>query len=188
MSNEIKAMSLIKEIQQCYDMSLSEVNEGLGWAIKCGEQLTELKAQVGHGNFGGFVEQYFDFGLRKAQTQMKLYKDFGHLSKAHRRALLKSAGSVNSFKKLLAGPKKPEEDNGEATEPIEVEVGSRKSIVWQAKEVIKTWSDAVGRWMSGSPAGIDAYREQFPGKAGDRVIDAAKEFYNALEAWKKGLK
>lgn len=64
----------------------------------------------------------------------------------------------------------------------------REAEVWEAQQVLKQWSDAVGRWMNGNPAGIDVYREQFPGPLGDRVIDAAKELFNAMVAWKKGLK
>ena len=64
----------------------------------------------------------------------------------------------------------------------------RKRDVWEAQQVIKTWMDAVGRWMNGNPDGIDQYREKFPGPKGDRVIETAKAFFNALDAWKKGLK
>lgn len=71
--------------------------------------------------------------------------------------------------------------------PINALTG-REHDVFEAKQVLKTWADAVGRWMNGNPAGIDVYREKFPGKPGDRVIDAAKELYNAIEAWKRGLK
>ena len=64
----------------------------------------------------------------------------------------------------------------------------RAHDVFEAKQVMKTWADAVGRWMSGRPAGIDEYREKFPGLAGDKVINAAKAFWEALEAWNRGLK
>jgi hypothetical protein len=64
----------------------------------------------------------------------------------------------------------------------------RARDVFEAKTVMKTWADAVGRWMSGRPAGIDEYREKFPGLAGDKVINTAKAFWEALEAWNRGLK
>ena len=75
----------------------------------------------------------------------------------------------------------------EDTEPIEVEMDGHESAVWQAQQVLKQRADAVGRWLSGPPS-IDEYREQFPGKAGDRVLELTKELYNALNAWKKSVK
>lgn len=57
-----------------------------------------------------------------------------------------------------------------------------------AKQAMKTWMDAIGRWMNGNPDGIDVYREQWPGPKGDRVIEAAKELWNAINDWKKGIK
>ena len=76
--------------------------------------------------------------------------------------------------------------NGD-TPTITAKTGREKDV-WDAKQVLKTWADAVGRWMNGNPAGIDVYREKFPGPKGDRVIAAAKEFWNAIDAWKKGIK
>jgi len=86
-----------------------------------------------------------------------------------------------------------EEEPGAESPPKQREPGivaktGREAKVWEAQQVLKQWSDAVGRWMNGNPAGIDAYREEFPGPLGDRVIDAAKELYNSFVAWKKGLK
>jgi hypothetical protein len=57
----------------------------------------------------------------------------------------------------------------------------------QAKNCLKQWSETVRHMMS-DRIGIDSFREAFPGPAGDRVIDAAKELYEALGAWKKGIK
>ena len=71
--------------------------------------------------------------------------------------------------------------------PISVKEG-RESEVWRAQQVMKTWIDSIGRWMNGNPCGIDVYREKFPGKRGDEVLEHAKSLLNALEAWKKGLK
>ena len=71
--------------------------------------------------------------------------------------------------------------------PITAKTG-RSAEIWTAQQVFKTWIDAIGRWMNGNPAGIDVYREKFPGPLGDKVIESAKELLNALDAWKKGLK
>lgn len=84
-------------------------------------------------------------------------------------------------------PKKGDKAKGGGSKPITAKTG-RSSAIWEAQQVMKTWVDAIGRWMNGNPAGIDAYREKFPGPLGDRALDAAKAFLNALDAWKKGLK
>ncbi len=70
------------------------------------------------------------------------------------------------------------------TEPVGVEV--EPTGVESAKHQIGIWQDTVRRWMSGVPS-IDRYRELYPGPLGDRVIDAAKELYEALGAWKRGI-
>jgi hypothetical protein len=54
----------------------------------------------------------------------------------------------------------------------------------QARDQIGIWQEAVRKWLTA----IDSYRELFPGPVGDRTIDAAKELFEALTAWKKGLK
>jgi hypothetical protein len=53
-----------------------------------------------------------------------------------------------------------------------------------ARDQIGIWQEAVRKWLTS----IDSCRELFPGPLGDRTIDAAKELFEALTAWKKGLK
>lgn len=48
---------------------------------------------------------------------------------------------------------------------------------------IKIWADTIGRWLSGNPS-IDDFRNQWPGPQGDRVMNAAKELFESLKAWK----
>jgi len=81
----------------------------------------------------------------------------------------------------------PDASTGMESPPITAKTGREKEV-WEVQQVLKGWADTVGRWMNGNPAGIDVYRERFPGKRGDRVIEAAKELFNSLDAWKKGLK
>lgn len=99
--NELAALSLVNQIKQCYEMTFQKADEALDWAIRCGEFLTQAKQHLGHGAFGGFVEQNFDFCQRRAQDFMKLYKDLHQLPNTKRSSLLKSAGSVNSLQKML---------------------------------------------------------------------------------------
>lgn len=67
------------------------------------------------------------------------------------------------------------------------ELTPEQSAAWHAQQQIKIWADTIGRWMSGHPS-IDEYRDKFPGRCGDRVINATKELWEALEAWKKVVK
>lgn len=58
---------------------------------------------------------------------------------------------------------------------------------FDAKQQIKTWSDAVGRWLRDKPS-IDSYRKKWPSKEGDRVVKAATELFEALKLWTKTIK
>lgn len=98
------------------------------------------------------------------------------------------AKQAKSAKKSAAKEPPPDEPSDEERAAEISGKTGRELEVWTAQQVLKQWSDTVGRWMAGRPAGIDAYREQFPGPLGDKVIDAAKVLYNAMVAWKKGIK
>lgn len=54
----------------------------------------------------------------------------------------------------------------------------------EARAQIKIWQETIGRWMRA----IDTYRHKWPGPQGDKVVEAAKPFYEALKAWGKGIK
>ncbi|MBR9682602.1 MAG: DUF3102 domain-containing protein [Candidatus Aenigmarchaeota archaeon] len=73
-----KAPEISREIQTCMMTS----NEGnVDRAVRIGEQLLELKEDVGHGNWQTFVKETFDISLRTCQNYMKLAKlepHFGH--------------------------------------------------------------------------------------------------------------
>lgn len=105
-SGEMVAIGLVKEIKSCHQMAISKVREGFEFAIKCGELLTEAKAKLEHGNFGGFVEQYFEFSHKTACSYMKLHKDLDALPKLTRASILKSADSISGIQKLLPAPEK----------------------------------------------------------------------------------
>jgi len=61
---------------------------------------------------------------------------------------------------------------------------AKKNKAMLAQQTIKTWMDAVGRWM---PL-IDGYRETYSGAKGDKVIETAKSFFNAMTEWRKAIK
>lgn len=56
-----------------------------------------------------------------------------------------------------------------------------------ARAQVKTWTDAVGRWLSNSPS-IDDIRNQFPSKQGDGVVNLAVLLFEALKKWEKVIK
>jgi len=73
-----KVSEISREIQTCMMTS----NEGnVDRAVRIGEQLLELKKEVGRGNWQIFVKENFDISLRTCQNYMKLAKlepDFKH--------------------------------------------------------------------------------------------------------------
>jgi len=89
----------------------------------------------------------------------------------------------NGQKTPSSGRKKPSKVGKREAPPV-TQKTEQESAVWRAQQTLKSWADAVGRWM---PT-IDEYREQFPGKLGDRVIEQAKALWTAMEAWKRGIK
>ena len=78
-------------------------------------------------------------------------------------------------------------DAAPASDPfVEEEVGEEQDTAERARQVMKTWIDAVGRWLNGNPDGIDSYHDSFGG--GEDVIDAARELINTLDKWRKQVK
>lgn len=76
----------------------------------------------------------------------------------------------------------------EVAESVESEELRPRHGAQDAKAAIKRWQDAIGRWLSGHPDGIDEYRSRWPGPHGDAALAAARSFYNSLESWRKALK
>jgi hypothetical protein len=56
-----------------------------------------------------------------------------------------------------------------------------------AKQQIKVWHETIARWLGGELS-IDNIRNQYPGPEGDRVVELATEFYEALKKWPKAIK
>jgi len=103
-TKEMVALRLVDEIKNCHKRAVQKVAEGFEFALKCGELLAQCKDNLGHGNFGGFIDQYFDFSERTARGYIKLHKDLERLPKRQRAAVLKSADSVRGLQKMLPPP------------------------------------------------------------------------------------
>jgi len=125
-TKEMMALSLNGEILANHKACLVAGNECVQHAVKVGELLTKVKGYISHGEFGGYVEQYFPFSERHAQRFMQLYKDLKALPKATRLSVLDSAESVQGLRKLLpAPPPKPptqpegvDQDEAQDAEPL----------------------------------------------------------------------
>ncbi len=150
-------------------------------ALAAGNELIAAKSTVPHGRWEIECERLFDGSARTAQFYMQFARNISALPKAQSSSLLVLEGSLAGAAKAARKAAKPEK------KPTAAEEG-KEDAVWLAQQTMKTWVDAIGRWMSGRPAGICEYQDQFPGPRGDRVFKAAKELLNALDAWKKGLK
>jgi hypothetical protein len=91
----------VKLANQAHTAAEKALNDFVANALKVGEILTEIKAELPHGKFIGFVEQNFTFTIRTAQNYIKMSEN--------REILLKAADSENlslsSALKLLQKPK-----------------------------------------------------------------------------------
>lgn len=58
---------------------------------------------------------------------------------------------------------------------------------YYAREQVKVWCDAIGRWLGGKPS-IDEYRGKWPGNHGDQAVKAATDLYESLKRWHKAIK
>ena len=101
-TNETEALKLVKQIQQCHDQCQKDFGSSIDWGIECGKLLCEAKSHLGHGSFGGYVEQYFDFSHRTASGYMKLHNGLGKLSNRQRASILKEADSLRGLQLLLS--------------------------------------------------------------------------------------
>lgn len=99
--NELAALSLKDEINANHRECLRAGNETIHHACEAGRLLAKVKTLVPHGTFEKWVDQYCDCKFRTAQGYMRLSADILALPKAQRAALLDTAESVASLKKLL---------------------------------------------------------------------------------------
>jgi len=90
----------------------------------------------------------------------------------------KQAASVKAAMaslKIKAGP---------AKKPKPISARSETAPAFHAREQIKVWAEAIGRWL----ATIDEYRDKWPGWKGDEVVKLATGLYEALNLWGKEIK
>lgn len=67
-----KAVTTAKEINQAHQFAREHADTAIEWAITCGKLLAEKKAQLGHGKFEEWVEQWCEFKPRAARKYMQV--------------------------------------------------------------------------------------------------------------------
>lgn len=118
----LAAISLVSECNACHAECLKAGNATMMMALQAGEILTRMKANVSHGEWEGFVEQYLKFSLRSAQYYMKLHKDLGELPKSAKIALLANEDSISGMIAAITKANKPPKTK--PSEPLTVDAVS----------------------------------------------------------------
>lgn len=121
--------------------------------------------------------------------------ELSKVPEADRQAVLEKAADASDGKPVTAKAiseavkattKKPRTKPA-GDKPAPREPGDEQSDADVAKQQVKIWADAVGRWLGQSPS-IDEYRGRWPGPKGDQVVKLATQFYEALKNWRREIK
>ncbi len=123
---ELLAISLVGECNSCHTGFVRAGNESLNFALQAGALLHKMKANIEHGQWQAFAEQYFKFSLRVAQRYMKMHNDLGTLSKATRASLLENEDSIQGVIASVSKANKPATQKPKPTpsEPLTVDAVS----------------------------------------------------------------
>lgn len=119
----------------------ADFQSAVGHAIRCGEHLTEAKAQIPHGSWGEWVGEHFPASMRTAQGYMRLAD---RAEDARRVAHLGVRGTL----KQLAEP----QGDGDTTPEAEPAVEQARWTVWRAD-----WEWTTGEPAPGEPEGLWAW-------------------------------
>lgn len=71
MSTEV-ALALAVDIEHEHEQAQEAFASAVEHAVRCGELLLEAKAEVGHGEWGAWVDEHFPASRRSAQGYMRL--------------------------------------------------------------------------------------------------------------------
>lgn len=92
---------LADAIQSEHDAATTAARTAIGHAIRCGELLTEVKAQVPHGGWAGWLAEHFAGSARTASGYMRLA---AHADELANRQALADLGIEGALKRLAAPP------------------------------------------------------------------------------------
>lgn len=70
---------LTEEINQAHTRCNQRKVMALHDARLCGELLSKVREQLGHGHFGQYVDEHFPFGRRQARRYLRLYRNWDRL-------------------------------------------------------------------------------------------------------------
>lgn len=108
MPNELKAIALKNEINAHHRECLKSAGDAVHHALECGRLLCEAKAEIEHGQWTAWVEQYCDFSYRTARDYVQAFKVHGLLG--HK--LEVPATSISQIKNLLPAPERTNPSSG----------------------------------------------------------------------------
>jgi hypothetical protein len=97
----------VQEICGLHDQITSATRKSVEQAIRVGELLWNLKAEVGFGNWGAFIKEHLPFSERTAQNYLALYKNRRTLKSENVADLLLSEAYA-----AISNPKKPGTNDG----------------------------------------------------------------------------
>ncbi|MEQ9488025.1 MAG: DUF3102 domain-containing protein [Alphaproteobacteria bacterium] len=101
-SNPPDLATVANDINELHEALATKANEALKLAFECGKKLSDVKAQLSHGDWKVWVEENLDFSLRHAQRLMRLAKYEG---KILANATSASHLTVDTALKLVSKPK-----------------------------------------------------------------------------------
>jgi hypothetical protein len=147
--NELK--ELAARINAIHHNIEEHFKKSLQLAIEIGEDLTLIKAKIGHGKFGRFVEENLDFKDRTARNYMNLFRNKDQLISAN-------VSDLSSAYKLLknGGKNQESEDEEKFFLTIAVDISGKQIInnaLETAMELLETdsksraWTYIAYEWF-----------------------------------------
>ena len=105
--------TLAEQINQEHLEAGAAISQSLQHARRAGELLIQAKAQVGHGEWGGWLEKHFHGSARTAQSYMRVASRFGELEQKTQRV------ADLPLREALALLAEPQEAEPQREEPAE---------------------------------------------------------------------
>jgi Protein of unknown function (DUF3102) len=114
-------------------------DDALDLSLRIGKRLSEIKAELKHGEWGQWVEQNLDFGIRTASNYMRVYKNQGYL-------LAEGVGSLDeAYRKLCPSAPRNKERSWHLSdeEMDQIEVRAEEFALWLKQGFGEHYSEAL---------------------------------------------
>lgn len=96
---------LTGKIQDVYARSVRHARQAIEDSIEIGRLLAEIKNQVPHGSWIGYIEENFEFGERQAQKYIRLAENSERVLEKRTDSSYLTEGAINGALALIATPK-----------------------------------------------------------------------------------